>query len=348
MKNSNSRSAAQAMIEQMEPRVLLSASLISTTSIVTGQEAGGAPIVRVFDPGENAPKFSFNAFDPGFLGGIRVTTGDVTGDGVSDIIVGAGPGAGPNVRTFDGVTGDQLPGQLGSFFAFDPGFDNGLNVASGDIDGDGHFDIIVGADAGAGPHVKVFSGADGSEIRSFFAFDEAFRGGVRVGSGDITDDNRDDIIVGAGPGAGPHVKVFDGVTNTEVRSFFAFDVGFDNGVNVCRADYDSAGGDEIVVSADAGATPHVKIFNAPSNSNITTVASFFAYDAGFTGGVRVAAEDITHDGRDEIFTITARSASHMKVFEVSNGYDPDVLMSTIVSSTFSGGGTIASGTPSAI
>jgi serralysin len=332
----------------MEPRVLLSASIITPTSIVTSQESGGTPLVQVFEPGNTTPTASFNAFDPQFLGGIRVATGDVTGDGTSDIIVGAGPGAGPHVKVFDGVTGDQIGGPLGSFFAFDPGFDNGLNVASGDIDGDGRADVVVSADAGATPHVKVFSGADGSEIRSFFAFDQGFSGGVRVASGDITGDGRDDLVVGAGPGAGPHVKVFDGTDNAEIRSFFAFDPAFDNGVNVATADINSIGGDEIVVSADAGATPHVKAFNAPSNASITEVASFFAYDPSFSGGVRVAAEDVNHDGRDEIFTITARDASHMKVFDLTDANDPDVLFSVIVSSTFSGGGTIASGTPVSI
>src|SRR5207253_2327651 len=98
------------------------------------------------------------------------------------------------VKVFDGTTGEEIR----SFFAF-PGFTGGAFVAAGDVDGDGTDDIIVGAGAGAGPHVKVFSGKDNSLLRSFFAYD-GFTGGVRVASGDFNHDGTDDIITGTGPG----------------------------------------------------------------------------------------------------------------------------------------------------
>ncbi|HKQ48536.1 MAG TPA: hypothetical protein VJZ71_10735 [Phycisphaerae bacterium] len=45
----------------------------------------------------------------------------------------------------------------------------------------GRANSITGADAGGSPHTKVFSGTDGAELLTFFAYDAAFTGGVRVG-----------------------------------------------------------------------------------------------------------------------------------------------------------------------
>ncbi|MFX8645089.1 hypothetical protein ABTM18_20385, partial [Acinetobacter baumannii] len=79
-------------------------------------------------------------------------------------------------------------------FAYDPGFTGGISVTTADINGDGVDDIITGALSGGGPHVQVFDGTDLHVLRSFFAYDPGFRGGVQVAAGDVTGDGIADII----------------------------------------------------------------------------------------------------------------------------------------------------------
>jgi Ca2+-binding RTX toxin-like protein len=157
---------------------------------------------------------------------VRVASGDVNGDGRVDIITGSGPGAGPEVKVFDGITLSILQ----SFLAYAPEFQGGVFVAAGDINSDGLAEIVTGADAGGAPHVKIFDGSTESELQSFLAFAPTFQGGVRVAVGDVDADGDLDIVTGSGTAGGPHVKVFDGSTGNELRSFDAFDPEFTSGV----------------------------------------------------------------------------------------------------------------------
>jgi FG-GAP repeat len=200
--------------------------------IVTGAGAG-APggHVKIFDGQTGALLNSFFAFDLGFTGGAHVAAGDVNGDGVSDIVVGAGPGSvGGHVKVFDGST----QALLHTFLAYGPSFAGGIFVAAGDVNGDGFSDIVTGAGDGApGGHVKAFSGIDTSLLRSFLAFDLGFTGGARVAAGDVNGDGISDIVVGAGPGSvGGHVKVFDGGTLALIGSFLAYGPSFAGGIYV--------------------------------------------------------------------------------------------------------------------
>src|SRR5438876_99758 len=91
---------------------------------------------------------------------------------------------------------------------------------------------VIGADADGGPNVRVFDALTGKLKAGFDAYDPSFTGGVSVAVGDVNGDGHADIVTGAGPGGAPHVKVFDGQTLLEIRSFFAYDPSFTGGVNV--------------------------------------------------------------------------------------------------------------------
>jgi hypothetical protein len=265
--------------------------------IVVGPDAPHTPIVKqiTVNAGGGTDTLAFSAYRRGFAGGVRVAAGDVNGDGIADIITGPGPGMGAHVEVFDGTNGNRIR----SFLTFPSFYQGGVFVAAGDVNGDGHADIIVGTDAGALPIVRVYDGAQGTLLRTFFAYSPLFTGGVRVAAGDVNGDGHADIITGAGPGGGPQVKVFDGTNGNVLESFFAYAVQFTGGVYVAAGDVNGDGVADIITGAGPGGGPLVKVFDG---TNGDVLKSFLAYAAQFTGGVRVAAGDINGDGFADIVT----------------------------------------------
>jgi len=137
-----------------------------------------------------------------------------------------------HAEIFDG--GDPAS-VIQTFMAFDINFTGGVFVSAGLINSDNKADVVVGRGAGGPPDVKVFSGADRSLLLSFQAYAAGFPGGVTVGVlSDPQQPNAFDIVTGAGPGGGPHVRVFDS-TGTQLpgaqASFFASEPEFAGGVS---------------------------------------------------------------------------------------------------------------------
>jgi hypothetical protein len=307
--------------------------LQSLTAIAAN--AGGAPVVHVIDNSTGQERFAIQAFDPAFLGGVRVAVADMDGDRIPDIIVGAGSGGGPHVEIFSGATGKLIDSPLASFMAFDPAFTGGIYVAAGDVNGDGRNDLIVGAGEGGGPHVKVFNGFDGSLLFSEFVYDPLFTGGVRVAAGDVNGDGFSDIITAPGPGGGPHVKVISGADMQPILSYMAFDQSFRGGIYVGSGDVNGDGFSDIIVGQGAGGTPQVKTFAGP---HLALINSFYAYGTAFTGGVTVAANDLDLDGTAEIITGPGPGGGpNLRVFRGTSS-EPLMLASTMaLDPSFTGG-----------
>lgn len=244
-------------------------------------------------------------FGSAFKGGVRVAMGDTQGTGQADVIVGAGRLGGPHVIVYDGA--QLLLGveqQVASFFAFDPLFRGGVFVAAGKFDPAAPgLQVVVGAGAGGGSHVRIFKIGSGAgfvggaqqisgPLGSFFAYDPSFRGGVRVAAANFSGSpGGDQVVTGAGRAGGPHVKIFsqDGTS----CGFFAYDAHFSHGVYVAAGNVVSATTPSLITGAGPNGGPHVRVFNIASTSTCarSEVASFFAYDVRHRGGARVGVAD---------------------------------------------------------
>jgi len=199
---------------------------------------------------------------------IRVDLGN---DGTQELIVSAGFDESPMVAVLreDGS-------RIGEFMAFMPEYRRGVTVAAGNVDSEPGIEIITSTMSGGSPHVRVYDSY--GELKSqFFAYNQAFTGGVNLTTADIDGDGIDEIITAAGLEGGPHVRAVrpDGRL---VAEFFAFDASDRSGVSVTHVDEDGDGRDELVVSHFGHSTPEARFVKFDSRNNATLSDTFKLYD----------------------------------------------------------------------
>lgn len=131
-----------------------------------------------------------------FFGYWIAAAGDVDRDGFADVVVGGGATSGARVvRVFSGRTGAQLHRFT------NPGA-NPVSVAgAGDVNGDGHDDVLIGLPAAqpGSPIARVMSGRDGGVLlQQLQQGPSGDRFGIAVaGIGDLDGDGFAEVAVGA-------------------------------------------------------------------------------------------------------------------------------------------------------
>jgi hypothetical protein len=283
------------------------------TDLIVSVAGHGGPEVKVYDGQAlvsgvastiqlaiDTPLKDFYAFAPTFTGGVSVAVGNIPGFSIDptaaagsanattpaeDIICGAGPGGGPQVKVFnmDGLKdaqGNALSSLqvLYSYYAYAATFTGGVNVAAGNVGGDAgnapihnlaSDEVVTGAGIGGRSHVEIWSvtATQGlsaltplDRIGQFYAYSTDFFGGVDVAVGTYTN-NRDATTQAGLP----------------TSALFA----------------------DIVTTPGAGGMPIVRVWRLddgdveasnPSTDTdfaFVTAANFLAYKSTFTGGVSV-------------------------------------------------------------
>jgi subtilisin family serine protease len=295
---SNSIELAKAPLNHFTVEILAAPITKSSSTVMVFDESGKA----------NASS-SFMAYDNSFFGGTNLASGNLDKDKQSEIISVPNQGGGPQIRIFK-----QTGKLIGQFFAYNKNFNGGVNIAAGDVNGDGVDEILTGAGPGGGPHVRVFN-AKGKLLYQFFAYDKKFTGGVSVAAGDINGDGRQEIITGPGPGGGPHVRIFS-ANGKVLGQFFAYDQKFTGGVKVVSGELQPlAHGirDEIITAPWSQSQAQIKIFNY----KFEIIGQFLAFHAKFRGGANLSAGDLNNDGKEEIIAAAGLGGSpHIRIFDI--------------------------------
>lgn len=241
---------------------------------------GSIPSVGVRSSGDSTVHY-FNPYGFGATGGVRVALGDVTGDGLTDLVTAPAAGA-PLINVYSGVDGAQVA----SFYAYPSTVNIPVSLAVGDLNNDGRADIVLGTATTLGA-VLVFSGETFRPMGAFLPFGAA-PVGVNVAVGDTDGDGGRDIVVSTNAGLAV-VGVFDGTTFAQQDLYLPFGT-FLGGATVAAGDLDGDGRAEVVVGA-AGTVPAVAVYNG------RTPRAVFMPVGSAPGGVNVAVNDVNGDGR---------------------------------------------------
>ncbi|MDH5405644.1 MAG: hypothetical protein OEZ30_08070 [Candidatus Aminicenantes bacterium] len=255
----------------------------------------------------------------GDLSGSGLASGDVNGDGYYDLIIAA-YWADPGGRNYAG----EIYVILGGRFSYPPytidlsihsaeiticgddaGDYFGTAVASGDVNGDGYYDIIIGADSAdpggrsAAGETYVIFGQSFSSLPyiidldtqsadiTVFGDNAGYRAGLAVSSGDVNGDDYDDIIIGA---PARSVSTLSGQT------------------------YLIAGGGAFITAHGLGGKSWIKAFSLLGNG-LSTFKAFGAVNS--QGEVHLAVGDMDDDSLDEIAAGQGEGAkSWVKLFDV--------------------------------
>ncbi|MDD5716040.1 MAG: hypothetical protein PHF98_05140 [Patescibacteria group bacterium] len=269
--------------------------------VVTPASAGGPNVRIVEDDGTQIE--SFFAYDQSLRMGLEVAQADIDADSVNEIVITPGAGVESRIKAFE-LDGTEMANTL----AFNEGFTGGVNLATGDFDGDHKEDIAVTPIGAGGPNIRIYTYNVAEEefelMDWFFGYSEEFRGGVNLASGDLDSDGVDELIVTPRGAMAPIVKVFRySAADQEfdlVDSVTAYQDTFFGGVQVATGDVDSDGNDDIIVAPFLNGGPNIRIYTLNGSDELELLDWLMAYDSSYRGTLSMQVGDTDGDGSNEV------------------------------------------------
>ena len=282
----------------------------------------GTPTVSIIDPASGTVVRQFDVYEQGFMGGVQTAIHDVDNDGRDEIVVAPGRGRVGEIRVFD-LDGEEMPEYR--ITPFGSSFLSGVNIALGDVDGDGMKDLIAGQAAGStvSIHLGVSLGWEATPFRRYTPYGTTHLAGVSVAAADIgtitngsisqTDskDGRAELVLGTGPGAIKSVQIVDVAGAPKVVTELSIDptIGY-SGVTIASGLYNDRSVDDIMVSGGQGGDARVDMFQITrdSGSTLTTKKNLTSGNVA-NSRFRVSPLDSNGDGQvNSFFAVGAGGA----------------------------------------
>lgn len=281
--------------------------------LVTGTDDGcpSGPFVRVLDPETGGVLRQFTAYEPGFRGGVRVIAADLDGDGYDEIVTAPGRGRTGEIRVWT-----QQGVELTAYrtFPFGTGYSGGVEVATGDVDGDGRLDLVAAMSSGRNARVSAFpivpAAADpvaDTPARTIVPFPGRYTGGATVAAGDLGSfvggvwaaipDGVAEVIAGSNAGMRATVKVYDFAASTPrvVGGFRPFGPGFTGGVTLATGRWNADATADVLVGAGVGGGSAVEVWSGATFGRLARITAFSSFRRP-NAKVYVAALDADGDG----------------------------------------------------
>jgi len=280
------------------PRPTWQAMADTRSLYAVSRGAGFSPTVAIYDADTGQLVNRFLAFGASYGSGVRVATGDVNGDGFTDVVCATGGGTAGTVKVFSGKDGSVLDRTYPFYW-----YSGALSVAVGDANGDSVPDVVVGT-ASTGSGVRVYAGGSFTPLSAFSAFPKFDAGGVSVAVADVK--GVGPVVAVGANGVAPVVRLFS-AGGSQLSSFRVF-AGAGFGVTIAAADLDGDGFDELAVARAVGAGP-VRVFDPVTHARLALLAAGVVTDASW--GLRLGT--LRSPGGDDALLVGNSPGSRLAV-----------------------------------
>ncbi|MFC1687468.1 hypothetical protein ACFL0L_02720 [Patescibacteria group bacterium] len=272
---------------------------IGTNTVTIDAENGVGEAETV----SRAVVYSADVDEPGGATGIESTIVTIPHDGA------------PHVRVFekDGTV-------VGSFFAYNENLSGDFNAITADVTGDGNKEILTSPGEGFASQVRVFDN-HGGFLTHFFAYQEEYRGGMKMKVADVTGDGQLDIVTQPDKNGGPNVRVFTYNATTEafelVDWILPYGETYRGEFTMLVNDLDGDDAAEIITSPLAPGGPNVRVYTYNASTELLELVDWtMTFDDSFQGGVNITVGNVQGDSNKEIIVSPASEGGpQIRIYE---------------------------------